>query len=470
MPFAALEEDVLLRILFFCDISTVLAISSINKALRRIALFRQLWLSLVLDTRFRDALDLPPPSREKLECLSTEELIAVVKNVVTGPCLIGDSEHDESSSVTLTSVQIPLDDIEYRPNYKSRLLPGARYLLLHSTSTTQCMSYLYDVWSARRVWCRLVRSDKMCAVDLVPGGAVARVFFAQWVVHPNTYMLHVEEVDLTTGASHQLFTIRLASTFLRVRPCAIMGDFLLATVHYSCFNSAVLVLINWRASTFVSLGCNGCYHEQLISGYIVSSYRHSVYACTLTVTALEADSDHWQPLAQLESNLSVQLEARFALSIKMQERLEYNHRPLTPLSVLITPDALHAGAYNISVYGRQICERSPKSRTLMGRIGSLITMAARRGKASPEPVQALLSYRFTPEQGQASSKLRLVSARGVPDPLQTFHSPRAIPTLAGNSISVVYRQRRERTGANAAIQKVHDSMIDTIPSFAYPEC
>ncbi|KAF7353554.1 hypothetical protein MSAN_01545500 [Mycena sanguinolenta] len=432
MPFEALREDILLRILFFCDISTVLVASSINKALRRITFSRQLWLSLVLDTRFRDALDLPPPNREKFECLSTEELIAVVKNAVTGPCSIGDSEHDESS-VTLTSVQIPLNDMEYC--LKWRLLPSARYLLLHNTSTTQCTSYLYDVWSARRVWCRLVRSDNVCVVDLVPGGAVARVFFAQWVVHPNTYMLHVEEVDLTTGASHELFTFRLYSTFLKVTPRAIVGDFLLATVQYSCFNNAILVLINWRASAFVSLGRNGPYREQLIPGHIVSTNWGNVppYACTLTVAALEADSDHWhwQPLAELERNLSPQLEARSTPPITMQDRLEYNHRPLTPVSVMITPDALHAGAYNISVYGLQICERPPRSRTLMRRIGSLITTATRRDKASPEPAQALLSYRFTPEQGQASSKLRLVSARGDLDPLQSYYSPQSDPNALG---------------------------------------
>ncbi|KAF7353385.1 F-box domain-containing protein [Mycena sanguinolenta] len=211
MPFEALGEDVLLKIFCFCDISTVLAVSAINQALRRIALAKQLWLSLVLDPRFRDALDLPPPDRGQLECLSTKELIAVVENAVTGS---GESSY--SSSVATTSFQIPLDDMEDCP--EAWLLPGARYILLHST--TQHTLCTYDVWSARRVWERPVQARTLCQVDLVPGGAVTRIFFVQTGDHPHTCTLHVEEVDLTTGASHELFNLSLGSTIFEATPWA----------------------------------------------------------------------------------------------------------------------------------------------------------------------------------------------------------------------------------------------------------
>ncbi|KAF7353390.1 hypothetical protein MSAN_01527800 [Mycena sanguinolenta] len=253
MPFETLEEDVLLEILLFSDISTVLAVSAINKALRRIALSKQLWLSLILDIRFREALELPPPNHERLECLSAEELINVVKNAVAGPGPLWDSTYDECSSVDMTSFQIPLDDMDDRP--EARILPGARYLLLNSTSTTQQTLYIYDVWSACRVWYRLMQRCKMCEVDMVPGGAIARVFFVQKGNHTNSFTLHVEEVDLITGTSRELFnfsfdSIRLDSIVFGVLPCSIGGDFLLASVVH--WHSPV-VLINWRASTFVCL-------------------------------------------------------------------------------------------------------------------------------------------------------------------------------------------------------------------------
>ncbi|KAF7353409.1 hypothetical protein MSAN_01529900 [Mycena sanguinolenta] len=459
MPFEALGEDVLLRILCFCDIYTV---SAINKALRRIALAKQLWLSLVLDAMSRDALKLPPPNREKLECLSTPELIAAVKNAVAGPGSLWDSAPDESSSVTMTTVRIPLDGMERRP--EARLLPGARYLLLHSTSTTQDTLYLYDVWSARRVWYRLMLPCKMCEVDLVPGGAIARVCFVQWAVYPNTHTLHVEEVDLTTGASHELFDFSLGSIVFGATPCAIVGDFLLVSVQHSRFIDEKLILINWRASTFVSLKRNGFYYIQLIPGYILSTYQETSppHGHILAATALEAFSDRWQMLTDNGAGLAAQLEAGFSstiminnLNITTQERLEYSGRPIRFESVSVTPDALHLDAYNISVHGSQFCESPPPPRrmTLMERIGNLINITARHGEALPALVQVLpgarvlLLYRFTPGQGQAGSKFRLVSAR-VSNALP-LEFPRAIPSRSGNSISVVYRQRKG-PGADAA--------------------
>ncbi|KAF7353552.1 hypothetical protein MSAN_01545100 [Mycena sanguinolenta] len=430
MPFEALGEDVLLGIFCLCDISTVLAVSGINQALRRIALSKQLWLALVLDTKFRDALKLPPPNRAHLECLSTEELIAVVKNAVNGPCSIWDSALDESS-VTMTSFQIPLNDVENRP--EARLLPGARYLVLHSTSTTQQGLYLYDVWSGRRVWHRLMQAQKMCEVDLVPGGAIARVFFVQTVDHLSTYMLHVEEVDLKTGASHELFNFSLDRTVFGATPCAIVGDFLLATLVHS---HSLLALINWRASTFVSFSRDGLSYVQLIPGYILSTYRETSppHGHILAATALEAFSDRWQPLPDDSIGLAAQLEAGYAstitiqsLDITAQERLEYSSWQIRSNAITATPHPLPA--------------------TLMERIGNLVSTTARRRAALPIPAQvllgarALLSYRFMPGQAQASYKLRLVSAQRLSNDLQA-EFPRAIQRHSGNSISVVYRQRR----------------------------
>ncbi|KAF7353553.1 hypothetical protein MSAN_01545300 [Mycena sanguinolenta] len=458
MSFEALGEDVLLEVLFFCDISTVLVVSAINQALRRIALRKQLWLSLVLDTRFRDALELPPPNGEKLQCLSAEELITVVKNTVTGLGSLWDSKHDESP-VTMIRFQIPLSDIEYLPT--AHLLPGARYILLQSTSKAPQRLYIYDVWSAQRVWQRSVQtahSWKVCRVDLAPGSAIARVFFVQTVDHPNACdrTLHVEEVDLITGVSHELFNFSLDGMVSRVKPFDIAGDFLLAVVEHSrsFYAMAMLLLINWRASTFLSLNRNERFFVQLIPGYILSTYRESSppYAHILVVTPLKVVSDRWQPLTEIHTVLAAQLEAGSApdtisiQNITTQERLEYNHLPLKPDSVTAKPDALHAGAYNISVYGPQFSEPPPKPVTP---VGTPITMPARREKVSWEP--AHLSYRFTPAQGQAGSKLRLVSTRDVFDSLQIYSpSSRVILTPSGNSISVIYRKRRQWTGADAA--------------------
>ncbi|KAJ6461759.1 hypothetical protein C8R45DRAFT_1220714 [Mycena sanguinolenta] len=251
MPFEALGEDVLLRILSFCDISTVLAVSTINRPLSRIASSKQLWLSLVLDTKFRDALDLPPPDRQNLAGRSTEELIELVKTAVAGP---GAAESFEQlrSSMTATKVEIPLDDTEINLP-EDRLLPGARYIFLHCA--TQQRLCIYDVWNARRVWERPVQAHTMWKIDSVLGGATARVFVVQSAHLPNPHTaVHVEEVDLTTGTSQELFNCSFASTVVRATPCAILGDFLLFMMssHSDCHDPRA-VLVNWRASTFACL-------------------------------------------------------------------------------------------------------------------------------------------------------------------------------------------------------------------------
>ncbi|KAF7353434.1 F-box domain-containing protein [Mycena sanguinolenta] len=463
MPFVALGEDVLLKTFCFCDISTVLAVSAINKGLRRIALSKQLWLSLVLDPRFRDALDLPPPNGEKLECLSTEELIDVVKNAVTGPCPIGDSEHDESSSVTLTSVQIPLDDVDARDHSEARLLPGARYFLLHSASTTQQRWCIYDIWNARRVWERLVQGHTMCEVDLMPGSAVARVFFVQTVDHSNTCTLHVEEVDLTTGASHELFNFSFDRNVFEIKPRAIVGDFLLAPVGSS---RLLLILINWRARTFVFLQGHYFCYARLIPGYIISMHlvlfprRDRGYI--LAVTALEAFSDRWQSLTDDSAGLAAQLKIVFPsaipihrLNIATQERLEYT--PIFSDLMSVTSDPLCAGAYNISLQGFQFPKRLSPCAMLMERIGNRILSmagAARWAEALHElahaSAQVVLCYQFTPAVSAAGEgcSLRLVSTRRVSDgqQIQQVNCPRAsIPLSEGSWIDVVYREGK-RTG------------------------
>ncbi|KAF7353435.1 hypothetical protein MSAN_01532700 [Mycena sanguinolenta] len=469
MSFDAFGDDVLLEILFFCDISTVLAVSAarihshrINKSLRRLALWKQLWLSLVLDPRFRDTLELPPPDREKFECLSTEALIAIVKNAVAGP----GSLWEESSYVTMTSFQIPLDYMEDSP--ECHLLLGARYFLLHSrTQHTLC---IYDVWSARHVWECPVQGRTLFQVDLVPGGAIARIFFVQTVDHFNTYMLHVEEVNLTTGESHEVFNFSIDRIVLGItlRPCAIVGDFLLATLLLS---SSVFVLINWRASTFVSF--NGLSHVRLIPGYILSTHEvtfpPSARGHILAATALEVFSDRWQPLTGDGTGLAAQVKAGSvsitfnSSNITTWKGLEYSGRPIRSEMVSVARNALHAGAYDISLSGLQFLEPPPPPRrvTLMERIGNrILSMAgtARRGKACPvltqvtlAPAQAVLCYRFTPAvsaAGEACS-LRLVSIRHVSHPSQA-HCVRAIVGPShSNSITVVYRERK-RTVADAS--------------------
>ncbi|KAJ6471027.1 hypothetical protein C8R45DRAFT_1015282, partial [Mycena sanguinolenta] len=198
MPFEALGEDILLSILCFCDVYTILAVSAINKPLRGVTLSKQLWVSIVQDSAFRAALELPPPDREDLENQSAEELIDFVKNAVV---------------------------------------------------------YIYDVWNARRIWQCRVQVDTICKVDLVPGGAIARVLLVQPMNYPNKNRLHVEEVDLISGISRQVFELGCPQ-YLVISSLAkydIVGDFFLCSMQDSRVWPK-FILINWQTSAFIDLG------------------------------------------------------------------------------------------------------------------------------------------------------------------------------------------------------------------------
>ncbi|KAJ6470925.1 hypothetical protein C8R45DRAFT_1014901 [Mycena sanguinolenta] len=430
MPFDVLGEDILLSILCLCDVYTVLSVSAINKSLRCIALSKQLWLSLVQDSTFRAALDLPPPDPEELGTHSTEELIDFVKSSVIGP---GPMWPLGCSSATITSLELHLEDMGDRPAF--RLLPGARYILLHSI--TQSMLYIYDIWSARCVWQHPAEDYTICQVDLVPGTTIARVFLAQpvQVDYSAQHTLHIEEIDLTTGLSRQVFELGFPIRSFG-SAYAIVGDYFLCTMLYSLVYDAKIILVNWRISTFVALSRHGFNHAvKLIPGHIISTYLDSsaTQHQILAITPLDAFSNYWQPLT--ETCLAAQLRRDPPTTpITLKAGLEYNNRPLGSRSVTVhltvTPNALYRGAYNVDVHGGEI----PAPTTLMEKISKLITV----NRTPPLARQALLSYRFTPASSSGGCELRLISAQRVFNTTESIL--RTITQWSGGSIIVSYRQ------------------------------
>ncbi|KAJ6519028.1 hypothetical protein C8R45DRAFT_950051 [Mycena sanguinolenta] len=350
MPFEALGEDILLSILCFCDVYTVMVVSATNKPLRRVTLAKQLWLSLIQDSAFRAALDLPPPDPEELGNHSTEELVDFVRSAVVGPDLLLNNR--PSATTTYANYKIILDNMGDHPG--TQLLSGARYILLQNTTREEV--YLYDVWSARRLWQRPVQVDTICKVDLVPGGAIARVLLAQPLNYPNQQRLHIEEVDLISGISRQVFELGCPQYLVisSLAKYAIVGDFCLCTMLLSLVWHGKVILVNWRTSTFVDLGNGPNFALELIPQYVVWTdlqYDPSQQQI-LAVTTLDQFSNDWQPLS--DARLAAQLESRDPTTPSMvRERLAYDNHSLGSRSVdvqlMVTPNALYRGAYNISV-------------------------------------------------------------------------------------------------------------------------
>ncbi|KAJ7247406.1 hypothetical protein B0H12DRAFT_743227 [Mycena haematopus] len=85
---------------------------------------------------------------------------------------------------------------------------------------------IFEVWSGRRVWDFATTDLTHSAVDLVPGGAIARVLLT---IPANSFggggRLYVEEVDLITGISHEVFALGFLTRFKSLS--GIVGDFFL---------------------------------------------------------------------------------------------------------------------------------------------------------------------------------------------------------------------------------------------------
>ncbi|KAJ7247389.1 hypothetical protein B0H12DRAFT_1235243 [Mycena haematopus] len=438
MLFTALGDDILLNILALGDVYTVLAVSELSKHLQALTRAKQLWLSLIQDSTLRNILELRPSTRDELEGLSTEELVGLVKRAVIGP-------PPEWPGPSSTRTPAYVFDTYLDLHKDSRLLPGARYMALSSKrpkALSQRILSIYEVWSGRRVWNFATTDLTHSAVDLVPGGAIARVLLTIPVnpVGGGGY-LRVEEVDLITGVSHEVFALGFVTRFKSLS--GIVGDFFLYPLPWEWDEDIKMVLVNWRASTYVvlSYGTETNSAVILIPGYVVATHPNSAPPHQqLTVTALDAFSPYWKPLTGI--SLLDQLSLG-TIPITVQERLEYNGRPLGSTSrrasLSSTPSAVYQGAHTIVVYGGELPEPPPVL-TLAAQMRTLLT-----GKGRPVKLAraALLSYSFRPPPSPGhGGGLRLVSAQR-PAPgfdVARLIPPRAVMSYSGRFFTVSYYQ------------------------------
>ncbi|KAF8145968.1 hypothetical protein K438DRAFT_1870786 [Mycena galopus ATCC 62051] len=436
MSFAGLEEDILVNILVLCDIYRVLTVSAINKPLRRLTQVKQLWLSLIQDSAFRQVLELHPANLAELESSSTEELVNLVRRAVTGPSLWWPVSPTPSLSRKITF------DTHVQTHQDAHLLPGARYMLLGSEILADM--YIYEVWSGRRVGKYAAKSLTHWAIDLVPGGDIARLLLAQ----PAEYVgggcyVHVEEIDLVTGLSREVFNLSFTTRLKSLS--GIVGDFFLYRLPWAYSTEVKMVLVNWRASTYVVLnyGTERNSDVILVRGYIIATHLESTppHQQLLTVTSLDAFSPLWKPLSGI--SLSEQLSPP-TIPITAQERLEHNGRPLghvaIPARLSVVASALYDGAYNIVVFGGGFTP-PPKPTTFASQMGNLIS-GRRQQPLTPEVVGSVLSYSFRPSYAQRNCQLRFVSAkRASPgfNPAGMFPQ-RAVVAQRGSPFNVSYYQ------------------------------
>ncbi|KAJ7806370.1 hypothetical protein B0H13DRAFT_2387112 [Mycena leptocephala] len=419
MPFEALGDDILLQVLSLCDVYTALSVSAINRFLRGVALTKHLWLSLVRDLGFRGVLDLP--TANDLESCSAAELVDLIKRVVVGP----------TSWAPMSSARVPPSHrltvhtgIENLVDF--RLLPGGKHMVLRTREEL----FIYEVENSRKIWEH--GGVNTWSVDLLPGGTIARVLllpkFYAGVVHAD---ITVHEVDLTGGQSSEALRLRLPTNggrLARWMP-SIVGDwFVCAVGHPSIFAQMLVLLVNWRAETYVILDYGECCHSDIIPAQAVLIRNHIVvtypanappYQQLLTVTSLEHFGPYWAPLESL--HLTHQLSGQ-CIPFSAHAKLEHENRPICNVTIYVKlcvfPSPLHRDGYKISVYTDDNLLYTPSRPppSLSAQLGRVM----RFGRATPAPADkhraALLSYTLTPPIfPEKSGQWRLnTAARAVP--------------------------------------------------------
>ncbi|KAJ6586171.1 hypothetical protein B0H19DRAFT_1111663 [Mycena capillaripes] len=302
MTFESLGEDVILQTLSLCDVYAVLSVSMVNKFLRRIALVKQLWLSLVHDLGVRGVLDLPPGELNH----STSELISLVKRKPVPWSILGCPWSQTSLASTTACHKLAFD---------TETVAGSIGFIA-SCRISDEEFHIHEIWSGRKVFTHAIRTQSGFQIDLAPDGSIARVFFAY----------------VADGVYHRRRLPAYSSNPLDARS---------------------LVLVNWRTSMYVALNYGITFPITLLPSYIAVTYPDSVFPhqLNLLVTDLTSFAPYWKPLdgILLEHQLYVQ-----DMPLVAHARLECDGHPVVDsphyLRLSAMPSALHQGADDISVH------------------------------------------------------------------------------------------------------------------------
>ncbi|KAJ7720789.1 hypothetical protein B0H16DRAFT_1792344 [Mycena metata] len=311
-----LVEDVILLILTdYCDIKSVLQLGRTNKYLHHLALVHDVWLSLVAKLVERRIIDVRQPGSERLEDLSTNQLIDKVKRIMLGPKTW--SHQDSGSSPNVLDKGLHLNDELVRPAFpptstppsESRrtvlryipretplgvwddmttLLPGGEYALFLNSGRLECWSI-----SDKRIWMHT------CAID----GASVMDFAADFVEKDQVVILTCQSTWNGSRKNFVEVTIldlkNAKSRLVLVEPApdvgydgmytsAVGGKIAVVTMHGATITT---LLINWSTLTYVGLKAS-THGIALIPGYIVFTFDRGV-DLFLAVCPLASFDKYW---------------------------------------------------------------------------------------------------------------------------------------------------------------------------------
>ncbi|KAF7335695.1 hypothetical protein MVEN_02224900 [Mycena venus] len=300
IAFLDLTDDVLIRILGFCDIQSVIYISQVNRYLQTITLVKQLWISLVDDLIQRSLLELPPGF--VISQHSAAELIDHVKRVTQGA-------RTWRSTPPSTRLVFPVDIKQgYQGDAKVKLVNGGRYFVLSHRTAIE----IWDVETKRLLWSRPGSFAHTFSVD--PRDPPTTITLA--MTSADRYTLKIIQIDKRFGEK-KMFNLRLPRFYAHADPI-ISGNLLVAHMRMNAIGGYETLVVDWVAERYVllsglrgsSVPCVG-----LISGkylLVVGDVEYEARAANdppppphfprhIIVYSTAAFERHWNPLSELTS-------------------------------------------------------------------------------------------------------------------------------------------------------------------------
>ncbi|KAF7350297.1 hypothetical protein MVEN_01333700 [Mycena venus] len=255
-----LAPDVIFSIFACCDISSVVSTAQTCRYLHRLAFDISVWLVLLDNLRRRSILD--RTCTPDIKVLSTDEIIDIVKRLITGP-KTWTTPLDAADPVAEVT-----REIEVHPKIRvgggilhwenmAKLLPSGRYVLFNNWRALEC----WNVADDRLVWKHASAIEHASVLEFAADEVEDSVVILICVrSYPRNYddrknYLEVVDVDLQTGAHNSLLITRAPDSDYDNPFCWPVIRGALAAVGTNS-QSNTYMIVNWRTQSHLTLKCN----------------------------------------------------------------------------------------------------------------------------------------------------------------------------------------------------------------------
>ncbi|KAJ6464457.1 hypothetical protein C8R45DRAFT_1080069 [Mycena sanguinolenta] len=309
-PFSDLAPEVIFCIFACCDISSVVSAGQTCQYLHNLAFDRSVWQNLLGDLQRRSILH---RTGAPLDTLSTDEMIELVRRLMTGPKTWNPQE-PECDSFTEVSKTITLHPGSeavthaFPPSelsYNAKLLPSGRYVLFANQGTLECWNVAHDrlVWRHTSAINAAMVADFAAEETDIESAILMICVYTHLSNEDRLNYVEIVSLDFRAGIVTPLLAARAPHSGLR-KPFydpLILGA--LAAVKIGAGRDMYMI-INWRAQLYLIV--QAPLHETLqialISQHIMLMTRsQSLAGKQIHLVADETLDAHWAPTVGLNA-------------------------------------------------------------------------------------------------------------------------------------------------------------------------